>query len=112
MTKPNPHKFFCWMKVVKRPAVTVMIPSVPPPKKSAKNTSDYDEEWIGIEPYYNEPTNSAYVLDYWSGEAFDDKIDAEKWFQSSAGKIWLDGDASGAGKAIYYTLMAFDVKAK
>lgn len=107
MTKAKPHKFYCWMKVIPRPKgeVHMMIPSKPPPKKSAKNTSDYDEVWIGIEPHYNEPTTSAYVLDYWSGEAFADKTEAEDWLKTKDGKDWLD-------KVVYYTLMAFEVKVK
>lgn len=112
MTKPKPHKFYCWMRVIPRPtgAVHIMIPSKPPPRKTAKanNPSDYDEVWIGIEPYYNEPTTSAFVLDYWSGgsgEAFADQTDAENWLKKQAGKDWLD-------EAVYYTLMAFNVAAK
>jgi hypothetical protein len=114
MTKPKPHPFYCWMKVIERPTgsrpdpVRIMIPGRPPGKKAAKNSSDYDELWIAIEPYYNEPTTSTHVLDYWSGEAFADEKDATDWLNTTqAGKDWLHKPM-----AVYYTLIAFHVSVK
>lgn len=115
MTKPKPNKFYCWMKIIERPTgkssddVHMMIPSRPPGKKTAsdKNSSDYEEEWNAIEPYYNVPTTSLYVLDYWSGKAFAKEKDATDWFHSSEGTKWL-----AEPKPVYYTLMAFDVTPK